>query len=750
MKLIQKRPLFILLAVFIVLALIYTWATPLFEASDELWHFGMVQYIAETGRLPVQVIDVETTYEQEGSQPPLYYLIAAALVKPIDRTDFDVLRQPNPHAVAGVPGNVGNKNLVLHSSPHPSLERTALAVYILRLFSIFFGCVTVFAVYKTASLFNDLWPGVAVLAAGLTAFDPMFLFITGSVNNDNLVTALNSLVIWQLIVLLDRGFSTRRSLIIAVLIALASLSKLSGLVLVPVVALAGLWIASRPLFATPRGRFEWRGLFTLGLSMLAAWLLLAGWWYFRNLTLYGELFGTHTMALVAGAREGGFTLQTLLSEFQGFRFGYWGVFGAFNIMTFRWFYDVMDILTIFTFVGFGLLIIRTWNQYRRRLLQYRVFTFQLIALISIVIIGLISVISWTSQTYASQGRLLFPFVAAISSLFALGLVALFSFLTSFVAFPISLIAHYVSLIIHRFLVVTFGFFAFIVPIVSIAPQYTPPPLLTALPASAQQVYARFGDVALIGYETSDRRYLPGDYVPITLYWQTLQSTSTNLSLYLHATLDDGSVIGKVDSYPGGGTLQTSMWQQGAIYTDTYAIPLDSAADTISKLRVQVGWWDYPTGAGINAVDGNDQALPSVMLDVGGFAPHTTQLLAPGFTPVSDVDFSGIRLLGYTLEGDNLTLLWESPGALSANNTVFVQILDAENTIVGQGDAPPLLPTRFWLPGEHFVTSHTITYTTPPSSGDYRVVIGWYNPVDFTRLDTASPDDAYPLTIISIP
>ena len=59
-----------------------------------------------------------------------------------------------------------------------------------------------------------------------------------------------------MLVLLRDGFSTRRSLVIAVLIALASLSKLSGLVLSRWSALAGLWIAYR--------RRDWRGLITLG------------------------------------------------------------------------------------------------------------------------------------------------------------------------------------------------------------------------------------------------------------------------------------------------------------------------------------------------------------------------------------------------------------------------------------------------------------------------------------------------------
>ncbi len=429
-------PLVAILGVFVILSLINCWATPPLEASDELWHFGMINTIADTGQLPVQQSGIKTAYEQEGSQPPLYYLVAAFLVKGIDRSDFDLVRQPNPHAVAGIPGNVGNKNLVLHDTPHPSLQRTALAIYVIRLFSIFCGCITIFSIYAAARQLGFGQPVLPVLAAALTAFNPMFLFITASVNNDNLVTALNSLIIWQMIVLFRNSvFSTRHTILIAVLVALASLSKLSGLVLMPFVLVGGLWAFSRSyvearLKRQPiSGRLNWRGFISFVVSIGLVWMLVAGWWYLRNSTLYGELFGTRTMVAVAGPRMGDFSLQTLVDEFQGFRFAYWALFGAVNIMTYRWFYDVMDVASIVMLLGLVTAVIiglRSWLVVRsnseagtyRRLNNWVIASW----LALIILAGSVSVAVWTSQTYASQGRLLFPFNAAISILGAAGIV----------------------------------------------------------------------------------------------------------------------------------------------------------------------------------------------------------------------------------------------------------------------------------------------------------------------------------------
>jgi 4-amino-4-deoxy-L-arabinose transferase-like glycosyltransferase len=717
----SRRPLLIILCVFFVLALIYAWATPPLESSDELWHAGMVDQLADTWTLPVQVPGIETKWEQEGSQPPLYYTLVAALVSPIDRTDFDALRTPNPHAKAGIPGDSDNKNLVLHDTPHPPLQGTMLAVYIGRLVSIALGIMTIIAVYNTASTASRDRVA-ALLAAGLTAFNPMFLFITASVNNDNLVIALDSLILWQTVRMIKDGFQFRRSLLIAALLALAALAKLSGLVLIPVVALAAIYVAWK--------RGQWRGLVILGVLMIAAWGLLAGWWYARNVQLYGELFGTRTMVAVAGARTEPFTLETMLREFEGFRVGYWGWFGAVNITTPAAFYRVMDMLTLVALVGLALHI-------RHKLMERQsVVAVGLLALT--IFLGAVAVIQWTAQTYASQGRLLFPFVAATSTLLALGLVDFIRLATRRVT-QVTVVS-----------IGALGLFAFAIPFATIAPQYAPPVPIESLPASAQPVYARFGEVALVGYESVDQRYEPGDYLPITVFWQVLEPSARDLSLYLHAVRDDGQVVGRIDSFPGGGRLRTTRWQAGAIYADSYRIPLGENSTGRSRLRVQIGWWHYASGQVVQPQDENGELLESVMLDAGGFVGAEQQIPSGEFITEEHPRFGGvIELEGYQLAEEHLTLLWNVTGTPDDNYTVFVQVLDANNQIIGQGDAPPELPTRYWRAGERYVTQHTITYTQPPASGDYSIYIGWYRPSDFARLDLGTADDAYRLTGLTI-
>jgi spore maturation protein SpmB len=695
-----------IIMLYVLWALVYAAATPPLEASDELWHMGMVSYIADTGSLPVQQPGTETAYKQEGSQPPLYYLLSAALVAGIDRSDFSAISMPNPHAKAGIALAGDNKNLVLRPPSGAAASGTALAVALLRGFSILLGAGTVYAVYRAALICLPVQ--AALLAAGVTAFNPMFLFIAASVNNDNLVTFLNSVIVWQMLATLQAGFEWRRSLFIALLFALASLSKLSGLVLAPFIATAGLVTVYRSGWP----RRAWAGLFMLGGSMVVVWAVVGAWWYVRNITLYGELFGTQTMVAVAGPRLEPFSLTTLLAEFEGFRIAYWGLFGAVNILTWPGFYLVMDVLVVLAGLGLAL---RLWRRPAERAL--------LLLLTLLVTTGAVSVIAWTAQTYASQGRLLFPVSAATSTLLAAGW-------------------HYFS---RRAVwgVVPLMLVALAVPVLSIAPRYVPPPRTQAAPAGVQPVYADWGDIALVGYHIPQQRYAPGDDVPVTVVWQVEATSAENYSLFLHALAPNGEVIGKIDTYPGGGTLQTRLWQPG-YYADHYRLPLDTTASGAFRLRVQVGWYRYPSQQRLAASDETGQMLEAVALDAGGFADARPQSLENA-TPASHT-FGPLRLESYSLEGLTLRLLWQADSTPDENYIVFVQAVD-DNGIVGQGDAPPDLPTLYWRPGERYVTQHTIS---PVPAGTYPLLIGWYRLPDFQRLPTARGDGAYELTQWIIP
>ena len=90
-------------------------------------------------------------------------------------------------------------NVLLHTGQESFPYRDgALAWHLLRLLSVAMGAGTVWATYALGLLVFPGRPQLAVAAAAFNAFLPEFLFISGAVSNDNLVTMLSGLTLLQM------------------------------------------------------------------------------------------------------------------------------------------------------------------------------------------------------------------------------------------------------------------------------------------------------------------------------------------------------------------------------------------------------------------------------------------------------------------------------------------------------------------------------------------------------------------------
>jgi hypothetical protein len=85
----------------------------------------------------------------------------------------------------------------------------------------------------------------------------------------------------------------------------------------------------------------------------------------------------------------------------------------------------------------------------------------------------------------------------------------------------------------------------------------------------------------------------------------------------------------------------------------------------------------------------------------------------------------IRLLGYDLAPDAISLYWQSLRVVAVPLTVFVHRFDPNGPFVAGHDAPPPRPTTSWLPGEVLTDVH------PIAVGDY-FQVGLYDPVTGER------------------
>ncbi len=187
-----------ILLAFLVLALTYGAVNPVFEAPDELPHFFTARHLAQgSGFAPP---DPSQPWAQEASQPPLYYLLTAALIAPVDTSDAESLLWTNVHAQTGFPGSLGNKNQIVHTEREQwPFAGTPLAVHLARLFSTVLGALTVALVYALGRTLVPASPRIALAMAALTAFTPQFLFTSASVTNDNMINMTAALAAWVLL-----------------------------------------------------------------------------------------------------------------------------------------------------------------------------------------------------------------------------------------------------------------------------------------------------------------------------------------------------------------------------------------------------------------------------------------------------------------------------------------------------------------------------------------------------------------------
>jgi len=724
---IPLSPIQWILLFYVIFGVAYTVSTPIFEANDELWHFGVVQYIRETGELPIQQFDgTDTIYQQHGSQPPLYYALMSVLTSPFSIDDVDDYRTLNPHVTANHPDAFGNKNIVLRDESLPMFEGTGLTIIVIRAIGLALGIVTIVAIYEIGKYIAPQRPTAAFIGAALTGLNPMFIFVSASVNNDVLAMALNSVIVLLLLRSLRDGFNVRYSVIIALFLALTCVTKLTSIVLVPVVLGVG--------YFNYRKTHDRQGVMFYFFTTVIFFALFAGWWYVRNVQLYSEPFGMMTMANIAGPRGITFSPLTLLTEYQQFRMSYWGLFGAMNIQISPIFYMLADLMSFFSLMGIVFLVLQLLAISDFAYARYELTN--LMVLISAVILVWLGVLYWSTLTDASQGRVMFPLIAVINPIIAVGFVEfvwwiIFSlrppnldFVRAGDAVPQPLLNE-AMLWPMRFL----GLVALLTPFTVIANQYVAPVPVVELPTRANPVYAEFGDVALVGYEQVDRRYVPGEDVTVTLFWEVLEQSETDNSIFLSFVDVNGQEIGRYSSYPGAGTLRTSEWEVGKIYPDKYVIAIDQGAFGRYPFDLRVEWEDLKIHKPISATNSEGDMIEPVLLDIGAVVSVRVDSTPQGFAEIPvemQPNFDEAILLReffIDTERNEVILYWQAETTLDDNYTVFVHMLDEEGNIVEQSDVPPSLPTKYWRWGENYLTYHE--FPEDIDMLEYTIIVGWY-------------------------
>ena len=283
-----KYSLPILLLAYLLLAGLHAMWVPVGQtayqnAPDEAAHVRYARSVA-SGHLPTQASSALDTSGQayEWHQPPLYYAWVALF---------------SPFGAQGM-----------------------------RCASILLGLAAIGLIYATVRLLFPDDPILAAAATGFAALLPSHVAILSTVNNDVLLEVWFSLCLWLLAQSLLRGFTLWRAGWLGVILGLALLTKVTSLLLLPVVlfALLLMWRGGEPAVNLARGLI-WA---------LTVMLLLSGWWLLRNQQLYGELLPLNAFnkAFSGTAQASRFIGRYgALGYFQGVSFNsflsFWAVYG---------------------------------------------------------------------------------------------------------------------------------------------------------------------------------------------------------------------------------------------------------------------------------------------------------------------------------------------------------------------------------------------------------------------------------------
>ncbi len=704
----------VLLLAFALLGLVYSATTPVFEAPDEVWHYNYIRYVAKGHGLP-SLQDNEHGAYQEAAQPPLYYLIAALVTAPINDDDLPDLMWHNPGFGYQSPGTSNdNKNMLVHTGREswPWHDFT-LALHLARLVALGFGTLTVWGAWGLARQVFPGRPALALVAAGVVAFTPQFVFLSGVASNDSAAAALATLALWSILAL-RRQPDGRRAVLTGLLIGLAWLTKTSTLLLLPLAWLVYFLDICRTLRNPAHLRH--------GLILTGVTLLVGGWWYVRNAVLYGDALGLSAHVNTPWGRPQSVSLFTLVPELPKVYRSFWAAFGWGHIELPAWCYVVIGLFILVSLTGWLISIRRMGMNWGWLLL--------------LVWCGIIlaALLRWMMQVEAPHGRLLFPAIGAWGVLLGAGWMAWRR---------LGRVMAWAGL---SFL----GMLALLSPWVIIRPALWPPPRLTEaqVRARADARHMVYGDmIELVGYRLSQATARPGDVVSVTLCWQSLRPMSTDYSLFVHFLGKENLVVGGRETWPGLGRFPTRQWSPGQPFCDTLHVRVEPWAPAPAVYAVEVGWYDPLSQRRLE--------LAEISLPIVG---HLVVRGAPPPSPQHAVwyDLDGrIALVGYDAptrvssgQPFDLILHWQAQSAPLDDYTVFVHVRNETGQLVAQHDSRPCndtYPTSAWARGEIVADPHT--FRLP--AGLYSFGIGMYHQPDLIRLPARGLDGPVPDNIIQL-
>ncbi|MBP8002802.1 MAG: glycosyltransferase family 39 protein [Chloroflexi bacterium] len=384
----------LLVFIMLVKGVLWSLAFPLWQGPDEDDHYAVIQFIAETGRLPDEA---DVFLPDEVALSRALADVGRIPYAPEQRQTFSQTPiGPNEGALASLPPEsrasveLQATGKLMHATPFYYV--VAAAVYrlfdngdllyraqIQRIFAVVVGAPLVVVAYLFTRLLYPHDAAMRLTIPALVAFHPMITEITAVVSVDGLLILCYSLLIYLSLVVLQSGLDWRLGLAMGLVFSVGMLTKptLSGYA--PVIALL-------VAYDWWRGRERRRAIIIGALVLGVVILLPVGWWmqrsyrinhgdfFYFNPVIEGHRIVTHPLYDYAFLTH---AFDYYHSVWGGIFTTWWAHFGWLDTALPPWVYFFLRGLTFLALGGLVYQLVRTWRAGR---LSERILPWSLMAL----------------------------------------------------------------------------------------------------------------------------------------------------------------------------------------------------------------------------------------------------------------------------------------------------------------------------------------------------------------------------------
>lgn len=696
---------------------------PAQAAPNEMLHFEYIQLLRQTRALPQAGLANTEDRLTELHQPPLYYGFAA-LIGIFEPVPSAATRPPVPLEWPENPAflgtHIGNLTPVVHVTP----QNTPI-LYTSRMATLFISILGLAAFYRAgAQLYS---PATGLLMMSLLAFQPNYLHLSGSVNNDAPLTAVSAIVLSYTLLIIANDKNPRWYFGLGLLCALAVLTKASGLFLT-------VYIAAVCIILYFQHRDLRRAIFS-GLYALAGLVPFWFGWLAINAARQMDALGVANSLPIdrlLALNPGDFLLlvpwmddiwRSFLLDWSAGGVGY----------ARDWFYIFWGALLIIAFLG--------WLRPPQHGSQRHLVAIVLPGIATILLLYFaVKALTVKEAGYlVPEGRWWLPAMPGIAWLAAVGFARWWpeAWREKTVQFTAFIPAISTLLLLLFFLPALY-------------------PQARLLPPAAnieQNVGLTYGqEIKLVRAEIEP---LTNNHpAALNLSWEAIVDINHDYLVTVKLLIPNPNGWEKLDeqyTYPGYGANPTKSWREGDQYADSLILipqgQLNGPTESVIEVQLQLD--------GQNMLAWRDETIVEPPFVLTTVVRPENPLLPVDRLPEPVVFGGQFSLIGVEIyERDqelDVTLWWRAEQSAMEDYAIFVHLLDGNNHFFAQADGQPndgQSPTGIWSKGDII---RDVRHLPLPPEGNGSFLIGAYGLKDGARLpaiqgDQPLIDDGFPISV----